>query len=224
MDPDQTDTQVIDEPEITPASPEPSPGPDPVAPPEPPIVTAPEPLPEIILEPATEVIQTPTPVNEPEPAVEIPPQPTQTPELPVPKPEPSPVPEKVAQPVAPSPPATPPLEPPQQPSTSPQPPPSPVFDVNYLSDDQLRQASALYAKKNQKALSQKGVEKRQAVAKQNIQNITAFIGGHSPASNRTIARALNLPPRRVQHYMQILTHNGTVTATGWGASRQYFKK
>jgi DNA-binding IclR family transcriptional regulator len=49
----------------------------------------------------------------------------------------------------------------------------------------------------------------------------AFISSHSPASNRTIARALNLPPRRVQHYMQLLTHRGSVTATGWGVSREY---
>ncbi len=96
--------------------------------------------------------------------------------------------------------------------------------VANLTDEELKIASALYAKKNQKVLSQQGVAKRQAVAAQNIAEIKKFINSHSPASNQTIARALNLPPRRVQHYMRILTHNGTVTATGWAQSRRYHKK
>lgn len=198
MDPDQITSPLQEEPEITPIAPEPT------------IVIVPEPVPEAIPEPVPEVIQPPTPVNNlPEPTIEIPEVPSQIPEQTVPEP----VPETV-QPLPPAP-----IPVPQPPA-----PPVPVFDVNSLTDEQLKAASALYAKKNQKVLSQKGVEKRQAVAKENIQNITSFIASHSPANNRTIARALNLPPRRVQHYMQILTKNGTVTATGWGASRQYFKK
>lgn len=110
-----------------------------------------------------------------------------------------------------------------QPQTTNSQQPSPAIDISTLSNEQLKAAAALYAKQNQASLSRKGVEKRQAIAKENIANITQFIQSHTPASNRTIARALNLPPRRVQHYMQILTHNGSVRAEGWGASRQYFK-
>jgi len=149
----------------------------------------------------------PEPTPEPEPTLDI--QPSTFNPVPLPEPtldiqpstfDPPPVPEPTLD---------------IQPST---------FDVGTLSDTDLKAAASLYARKNQKALSQKGVEKRQAIAKENLSNIKAFISSHSPANNRTIARALNLPPRRVQHYMQILTHNGTVTATGWGASREYFKK
>lgn len=215
MDPDQTTTnpatpiepviETIELPTLEPSTIQPS--------------TEPEALPETLKPSTLQPSTVPEPVTVPEPA-----PPSSEPLTPEPVPsQPSPIiPQPQADPVAP--PVT--LEPSTlQPVTVPFAPTPPTeIDINTLSDEQLRLASALYAKKNQKALSQKGVEKRQAVAKENIQNITSFIASHSPASNRTIARALNLPPRRVQHYMQILTHNGTVTATGWGASRQYFKK
>ncbi len=219
MDPDQTPTnpatplepviETIELPTLEPSTLQPSAEPE--APPK-------ETLEPSTLEPSTvpEPVTFPEPMPEPvivEPSATPEPEPSKSSPL-IPQPQVEPVP----------PPAT--LEPSTLPPvtvpTSPTPPTE--IDINTLSDEQLRLASALYAKKNQKALSQKGVEKRQAIASQNISEITAFIGAHSPASNRTIARALNLPPRRVQHYMQILTHNGTVTATGWGASREYFKK
>jgi hypothetical protein len=93
---------------------------------------------------------------------------------------------------------------PEPPTTTPAPqatPPSAAeIDISQLTNEQLKAAASLYAKKNQATLSRKGVEARQAVAQKNVSDILAFISSHSPASNRTIARALNLPPRRVQHY------------------------
>lgn len=96
--------------------------------------------------------------------------------------------------------------------------------VAALTESELKFAAALYAKRNQRTLSQAGVKARQATASRNLHAITKYISKHSPTTNASIARALNLPPRRVQHYMQILTKNGTVTATGWAQSRKYFKK
>ena len=161
-----------------------------------PIVDLPEPIPETIPSPAPELLPNPIPQLLLDPVQ--PSEPAQ-PEHPVP--QPIPVPEQ-----------------------NPQPQPQPQIIISDLTDTQLKEASALWAKKNQRQLSQKGVQARQAVAKKNLADITAFIVTHSPASNRTIARALNLPPRRVSHYIQILTKNGTVKATGWAQSRQYFKK
>jgi hypothetical protein len=133
-----------------------------------------------------------------------------------PKPEPTPQASDIKPQISEPPPA------PDPPSTTYQPPPTIDADVVHsLTDEQLKLAAALYAKKNQSVLSRKGVEARQAVAQKNIADILAFVRAHSPANNRTIARALNLPPRRVQHYMQLLTHRGDVVATGWGLSREY---
>ena len=183
-----------------------------------------------------------SPLPEPVAPHPSPPEPTPPPEpLPPPDPQPQPTanhqPPTVAPPLPepvtshPSPPAppTPPLPP--HPSPPKPEPTSQVSDikpqvsdadiVQSLTDEQLKLASSLYAKKHQKALSRKGVEARQAIAQKNIASIRSFIAHHSPANNRTIARALNLPPRRVQHYMQQLTHEGVVVATGWGISREY---
>ncbi len=101
---------------------------------------------------------------------------------------------------------------------------SPAERVAQLTDEELRLAAALYAKKNQRVITQKAIEKRRAVATQNIANVTAYVHAHSPTSNAAVARALNLPPRRVAHYMQILVRNGTFGASGWGVSRRYFTK
>ncbi len=138
--------------------------------------------------------------------------------------------------IVPPPPEIPTPEPPISLSDKPQPIPIPEPQVSNvesqileadivasLTDEQLKSAAALYAKKNQKSLSSKGVQARQATAAKNLSAITTYVANHSPTSGASIARALNLPPRRVQHYMQILTHNGTVTATGWAQSRKYSK-
>ena len=95
--------------------------------------------------------------------------------------------------------------------------------VAALTPKELKAAAALYAKTNQKSLSRKGVQARQRVAQENLNAITAYVAKHSPTTNASIARALNLPPRRVAHYIQTLTRRGTVTATGWAQSRRYFK-
>lgn len=107
---------------------------------------------------------------------------------------------------------------------SPTPPEEQQIDINSLSDEQLKAAAALWAKKNQRTLSQLGVKQRQTTAAQNMADIKKFIANHSPASNRTIARALNLPPKTVQYYMQLLTKQGFVRAEGWAVSRRYFIK
>ncbi len=113
-------------------------------------------------------------------------------------------------------------------NTPPMPAPPPAtrtpIDINTLTPEELKAAAALWAKQNQRTLSQKGVQKRRAVAEENIHNIAQFVTKHSPANNRTISRALNLPPRRVQHYMQLLTKRGVISASGWGISREYHKK
>ena len=98
------------------------------------------------------------------------------------------------------------------------------IDISKLSADQLKSAAALHAKRNQKSISSAGVKARQATARKNIAAIIAYVNGHSPTNGASIARALNMRPRRVQHYMQILVKNGTVTATGWAQSRKYYKK
>lgn len=190
------------EPEIAPPAEVPSPAPESTEP----VLAEPEPIPA----PAPEPIVVPEPVIVPEPV----PEPISVP-TPVPEPEketPAPLTREQA-------PATEPPDPAPAPPVTP--PPAAEIDISQLSDEQLKAAAALYAKKNQSVLSRKGVEARQAVAQKNISEILTFIKTHSPASNRTIARALNLPPRRVQHYMQVLTHRGSVMATGWGVSREY---
>ena len=210
---------------------EPAPSPVPTAP-EPP---APTPAPE---PPQSEPVPEPTP---PQPAPSIPePMPVPKSEPPVSSPTPALVPEKsdsmppssVEHHVEPKLPTAQPTPPPtanNQPSikpTAPQtsdikPQVSDADIVASLTDSQLKAAASLYAKKNQKALSLKGVEARRALAHKNITAILDFTSHHSTANNRTIARALNLPPRRVQHYMQQLTHRGDVIASGWGISREY---
>ena len=206
--------------------PVPLPAPQPTANDEPPTVpltsdpTPPPPVPDI--PDPTPAPQTPPTAPESEQAT--PPTPENT------SPQPAPVPVKSQPEHIPEPPASKPDTKPVDPPTILQPTPQ-VSDikprvsdadiVQSLTDEQLKLASSLYAKKYQSVLSRKGVEARQAIAQKNITDITAYVRSHSPANNRTIARALNLPPRRVQHYMQQLTHEGVVVATGWGISREY---
>lgn len=180
----------------------------PVAPPAEIPSPAPAPVESVPAEPAPEPTHQPEPIVVPEPVI-----------IPEPSPEPITVPEPAPAPVIKAPAPEPPAPAPAPPVTPP--PPAAEIDISQLSDAQLKAAASLYAKKNQASLSRQGVEARQAVAQKNVSDILAFISSHSPASNRTIARALNLPPRRVQHYMQLLTHRGDVAASGWGVSREY---
>ncbi len=176
----------------TPASEPPQSEPAPEPTPLSPAPSVPEPMPVAKLEPP---VSSPTPALAPEKSDSMPPSSVEHHVEPVPLSEPK--------------------------NESVYPASTSVFDVSQLSDEQLKAAAALYAKKNQKALSLKGVEARRALAHKNITAILDFMSHHSTANNRTIARALNLPPRRVQHYMQQLTHWGDVIATGWGISREY---
>jgi predicted transcriptional regulator len=184
--------------------------PDPAPPPPVPDIPEPTPAPQ-------------TPPTAPESEQTAPPTPENTSLQPAPEPV-KPQPEHIPEP--PTPPTPEPLPAPPKPEPTPQvsdikPQVSDADIVQSLTDEQLKLASSLYARKHQSVLSRKGVEARQAIAQKNITDITAFVRSHSPANNRTIARALNLPPRRVQHYMQQLTHEGVVMATGWGISREY---
>lgn len=209
-------TNEISAPVIEPTSEpsvEPVPSPIPTAPEPPAPASVPEPpQPEPALEPTPPLSAPSVPEQLPEPKSEpTPSSPTPAPEPEKPKTTPPSTPEHHVEPKA--------SVVPQKESVKPA--SAPVFDVNQLSDEQLKAAAALFAKKNQKALSRKGVEARQALAHKNITAILDFMSHNSPANNRTIARALNLPPRRVQHYMQQLTHGGEVIASGWGISREY---
>lgn len=217
--PAETNTEqepTVEAPEESAPVPVPLPAPQPTANDEPPTVpltsdpTPPPPVPDIP-EP-TPAPQTPPTVPESEQAT--------PPTLENTSPQPAPVPVKSQPEHIPEPPAPPTPEPTTQVSDI-KPQVSDADIVQSLTDEQLKLASSLYAKKYQSVLSRKGVEARQAIAQKNITDITAFVRSHSPANNRTIARALNLPPRRVQHYMQQLTHEGVVVATGWGISREY---
>lgn len=123
---------------------------------------------------------------------------------------------KVEQPPAPTPEA--------QPSA---PPDAPVAvngipaAVLALTDEELRVAAAYYLKKNQSAISRKGVEARQAQMNKRLDAIVTYIQSHSPAQIPSMSRQLNLSPGLTSHYLQILVKQGRIRATGHASTRRY---
>ncbi len=168
--------------------------------------------------PSTPHETTPEPETPQEPKSEQPPEspvetPSPPPEKPEPKqqaPEPAPKPAEKKKPVA-SPPAPKPFD-------------ISTLDVSKLSDEQLKAAAALWAKKNQQRNSKLGVRVRRKRAEANRREVIRYVNTHGPTSLSSIARALNLRHRQVADYMQELVKTGQVGASGWGHSRRYFKK
>jgi hypothetical protein len=175
-----------------PVPPHPSP-PAPTATEEPPTVPPPESLPPQDPEPISPHPSTPPPPANHQPPTNSPLPPHPSPSKPEHHVEPKPQkgasapPPANHQPSANSP--LPPHPSPPKPEPTPQvsdikPQVSDADIVQSLTDEQLKLASSLYAKKHQKALSRKGVEARQAIAQKNIASIRSFIAHHS---QRTIA-------------------------------------
>lgn len=97
----------------------------------------------------------------------------------------------------------------------------PFAKVHALTDIELRFAATLYLQKNQKAISAKGVSKRQETMESNLAKILGYLKSNSPAPLPRIAKHINTSPGTTSHYLQILIKSHLVKATGWSAARRY---
>jgi hypothetical protein len=202
----------------------------------PPVVTIPtSPDPVLTTPPILDVVQTPQEHDSstqetstpPVTATEQPPlaQPTETPQPTAPESDPpaakatEPV---TTEPIVKNPSVAPPPAEPTPPTTDT--PPNPYnlpLAILALTDDELKQAAAYYLKKNQAAISQKGVAKRQAIMSYNLTRIFDHITRQGPSQIPHMARVLDLSPKLLSHYLQILVKQNKIQATGWAKTRTY---
>jgi predicted ArsR family transcriptional regulator len=90
-----------------------------------------------------------------------------------------------------------------------------------LSDSELRAAATYYLHKHQTEISRKGVQARQAAMQNNMGAIVSYIKAHGSAQIPRLARELDLSPKLVSHYLQILVRQHKVKAEGWAKDRRY---
>lgn len=154
---------------------------------------------------------------------------------PTPEPKPPAAPEvsdikpQVLKPPAPPPPQESNIEP--QTSTVPELPSSNIENrsstddiVAGLSDNDLKAASALWAKKNQAEFSKKGVAKRQETMQLNLRAIVDYLSRNNGAPLPRVAKHTNITLGTTSKYLRQLIASGKVTATGWGKNRRYYLK
>lgn len=91
-----------------------------------------------------------------------------------------------------------------------------------LSDEELKIAAALYLKKNQIAISQKGVKARQNTMHKNMEAIRSYIRQHGPSPLPRIAKHCNITPGTTSSYLRRLLAQGRIQAAGHGTTRRYF--
>ncbi len=133
------------------------------------------------------------------------------------KPKPTAKPKPVSNPESPKPEPT-------KPTPKPKPFDISTLDVRQLSDEQLKAASALWTKKNQKQLATLGVQKRQQTMQENLDAIVAYLAKDNGAPLPRIAKNTYIAPGTTSKYLCQLIAQGRVMATGWNAQRRYFKK
>lgn len=166
-----------------------------------------------------------TPVDEPaEPVAPTPEIPTETPpEIqpePAAEPAPTPQPDEI-----PTPPVTPPVTVPTPTLPPPEPEqPSVSLDISQLTDDQLKAAAALWAKKNQAEFSKKGVAKRKVTMELNLRAVVDYLSHNNGAPLPRIARHTNITAGTTSKYLRQLIAAGKVRAEGWAKDRRYYLK
>ena len=114
------------------------------------------------------------------------------------------------------------IKPPEPPKEPPKPaPPAPtpvpvaapaVFDVNALTDDQLKAAAALWAKRSQQTFSALGVAKRKESMELNLRAIVDYLSHHNGSPLPRIARHVNVTPGTTSKYLVQLTKSEKVRA------------
>ncbi len=102
--------------------------------------------------------------------------------------------------------------------------PSVPLDISQLTDDQLKAAAALWAKKNQAEFSKKGVAKRKQTMELNLRTIVDYLSHNNGAPLPRIARHTNITAGTTSKYLRQLIAAGKVRAEGWAKDRRYYLK
>lgn len=103
------------------------------------------------------------------------------------------------------------------------PPTTPSSRVLELTDDELKEAAALYLRRHQAEIAAQGVAKRQANMQANFDKIVSFVSSaSSPQTVAQIARACSITPRTTASYLQKLVRTNRLKASGHAVSRRYW--
>ncbi|MCA9323489.1 hypothetical protein KC992_00105 [Candidatus Saccharibacteria bacterium] len=93
-----------------------------------------------------------------------------------------------------------------------------------LTDDQLKAAASLWAKRSQQKFSALGVAKRKETMELNLRAIVDYLSHHNGSPLPRIARHVNVTPGTTSKYLVQLVSAGKVRAEGWGKNRRHYLK